>query len=141
MAMGLADPFDTLLQFQQLLDSLHASDWLQSSVSGSGTYPPLNVFAKGDDVVLVAELPGLDKESIRVEAKGRTLRIAGNKAVSFPEKAAIHRRERLAGSFDRAVTLPVEIDVDRIKAEYRDGVLALFLPRAEHDKPRTIKLS
>ncbi len=141
MAMGLADPFDTLLQFQQLLDSLHASDWLQSSVSGSGTYPPLNVFAKGDDVVLVAELPGLDKESIRVEAKGRTLRIAGNKAVSFPEKAAIHRRERLAGSFDRAVTLPVEIDVDRVKAEYRDGVLALFLPRAEHDKPRTIKLS
>ena len=59
---------------------------------------------------------------------------------TFPEKAAVHRRERLAGRFDRAVTLPVEIDPEGVKAEYRDGVLALFLPRAERDKPRTIKI-
>jgi HSP20 family protein len=53
----------------------------------------------------------------------------------------VHRRERLAGRFDRAVTMPVEIDPDGVKAEYRGGVLALFLPRAERDKPKSIKVS
>ena len=52
----------------------------------------------------------------------------------------MHRRERLAGRFDRALTLPVEIDPEGVKAEYRDGVLALFLPRAESEKPRAIKI-
>jgi HSP20 family protein len=60
--------------------------------------------------------------------------------VNHPEKASVHRRERLAGQFDRAVTLPVEIDPDRVKAEYHDGILALFLPRAESDKPRSIQV-
>jgi HSP20 family protein len=52
-----------------------------------------------------------------------------------------HRRERLAGEFDRTLTLPVQISPDGIRAEYRDGVLAIFVPRAESDKPRTIKIS
>jgi HSP20 family protein len=141
MVSAFADPFDTLFQFQQLLDSLRTSNWLESSPSAGGSFPPLNLFSKGDDIVVVAELPGLNKEEIRIEVRGKTVRIAGTKSVKYPEKAAIHRRERLTGSFDRAVTLPIEIDVDHVKAEYREGVLALFLPRAERDKPRTIKLS
>jgi HSP20 family protein len=52
----------------------------------------------------------------------------------------VHRRERISGEFDRTLSLPVELDPDGIKAEYRDGLLALFLPRAESDKPRSIKI-
>jgi len=52
----------------------------------------------------------------------------------------VHRRERLSGRFDRAVTMPVEINPDGVKAEYRDGILALFLPRAESEKAKTIKI-
>ena len=63
------------------------------------------------------------------------------KAVKYGDAVSLHRRERLAGRFDRSVTLPVEVDVEGIKAECHDGVLALFLPRAERDKPRTIKIS
>ena len=74
-------------------------------------------------------------------SKGRTIRIAGAKSVGYGEKTSIHRRERLAGSFDRAITLPVEIDADKVKAECRDGILALYLARAERDKPRAIQLS
>ena len=59
----------------------------------------------------------------------------------FLGKASPHRRERIAGSFDRTITLPIRIDPDRIKAEYRDGILALFIPRAESDKPRSIKIA
>ena len=53
----------------------------------------------------------------------------------------LHRRERLAGRFDRAVTLPVEIDPDGVKAECHNGILAVFLPRAERDKPKSIQVA
>lgn len=141
MAMLFADPFDTLLKFQQTLDAFRASSWLGSGPSGSGAYPPLNVFRKGDDVVVITELPGVRKSDIKVEVKGNTIRISGTKTVAYGDKAALHRRERLAGKFDRAITVPVEIDPEGVKAECRDGILALYLPRAERDRPKTITIA
>jgi HSP20 family protein len=135
-----ADPFDTLLSLQQALDAFRASDWLLSSPSGTGPYPPLNVFRKGDDFLVITELPGIKKSDLEIQAKDNTIRIAGGKPIDYPEKVSLHRRERLGGRFDRTITLPVQIDADRVKAEYRDGILALFLPRSERDKPRSIKL-
>jgi HSP20 family protein len=135
------DPFDALSNFQAALDAFRTSNWLGAGPSGGGAYPFVNVFRKGDDFIIVTELSGVKKSDLEVQVKGRTLHLAGVKSVSYPEKASVHRRERLAGRFDRAVTLPVEIDPDRVKAEYRDGILALFLPRAESDKPKTIKVA
>jgi HSP20 family protein len=60
--------------------------------------------------------------------------------VKYPEKASVHRRERLQGRFDRSITLPMEIDPDRVTAECHNGVLAITLPRAERDKPRSIRI-
>jgi HSP20 family protein len=137
----LMDPFDALSSFQQALDAYRTSSWLDSGVSGGGAYPPVNVFRKGDDFIIIAELPGVKKSDLDVQVKGRTIRLAGAKTVNYPEKAALHRRERLAGRFDRAVSMPVEINPEGVKAEYRDGVLALFLPRAESEKPKSIKVA
>jgi len=137
----LMDPFDALTSFQQALDAYRTSGWFDSSVSGGGAYPPVNVFRKGDDFIIIAELPGVRKSDLDVQVKGRTIRLAGAKTVGYPEKAALHRRERLAGRFDRAVTMPVEINPEGVKAEYRDGVLALFLPRAASEKPKSIKVA
>jgi HSP20 family protein len=120
---------------------LRASSWLEPSISGGGAFPPLNVFRKGDDIVILTELPGIRKADLQIQVKDRTIRLAGTKPVEYGEKASVHRRERLAGSFDRALSLPVEIDADRVKAEYRDGILALYLPRAERDKPKTITVA
>jgi HSP20 family protein len=139
--MLFGDPVETLLQFQQALESLRASNWLDSSPSSGGAYPPLNVFRKGDDVVIVAEVPGLRKDDLSVEVKERTIRVAGTKSINYGDKASLHRRERSTGSFDRSISVPVEVDANQVKAEYRDGLLALFLPRAERDKPRAIKIS
>jgi len=136
-----ADPFDALASLQQAMDALRASSWLASGPSSGGSYPPMNVFRKGDDFIIIAEVPGIKKSDLTVQVKGNTLRLAGSKAVSYPEKASLHRRERLSGRFDRAVTLPVEIDPDGVKAESRDGILALFLPRAARDKPRSIQVA
>jgi len=140
MAVLFTDPIDWISQFQQALDNFRTSSWLGSSPSGSGAYPPLNVFRKGDDLVVIAEIPGIRKSDLQIQVKGNTIRISGRKAVQYGENAALHRRERLAGAFDRAITLPVEVDADNVKAEYRDGILALYLPRAERDKPRTIQI-
>jgi HSP20 family protein len=139
--MMSSDPFETLFNLQQALDAFRASSWLESSLSGAGAYPPINVFRRGDDFVVITEVPGIKKSDLDIQVKGNTIRIAGTKSVDYSDRASVHRRERLAGRFDRAITIPVEIDPDQAKAECHDGVLALFLPRAERDKPRTIKLN
>ncbi|HTB44305.1 MAG TPA: Hsp20/alpha crystallin family protein [Acetobacteraceae bacterium] len=135
------DPFGTISSLQQALDAFRSSGWLASSPSGGGSYPPLNMFRKGDDFIIITEVPGINKADLELQVKGNTIRLAGTKRVSYPEKASLHRRERLAGRFDRAVTLPVQIDADGVKAECRDGILALFLPRAERDKPKSIQIA
>jgi HSP20 family protein len=132
--------FDPLLSLQQALDAFRASNWLEAGPSGRGAYPPINVFRKGDDFVIIAELPGVRKSDLDIQVKGRTLRLSGKKSVEYQKGASLHRRERLSGTFDRALSLPIEVDTDRVQAEYHDGVLALLLPRAAQDKPRTIQV-
>jgi len=138
---SISDPFSTLLGLQDALQAFRTSGWLQSSPSGSGSYPLLNVFRKGDDLVLIAEVPGIDKSDLELQVKGRTIRLAGTKTVKYPDNASLHRRERLAGRFDRSLTLPVEVDADNVKAECHGGILAIVLPRAERDKARSISIS
>jgi HSP20 family protein len=140
MPILIQNPFDSLFHFQQALDTLRASNWLESTTSGGGAYPPLNIFRKGDDIVILTEVPGVRKEDLQIQAKGKTIRIAGTKTIAYGQNVGMHRRERLAGFFDRVVSVPVEVDVDRVKAECRDGILALYLPRAEQDKPKSIKI-
>ncbi|MBS0222912.1 MAG: Hsp20/alpha crystallin family protein [Proteobacteria bacterium] len=141
MAFAFTDPFETLFNFQQALDQLRASAWLEAGVSGQGAFPPLNVFRKDHDIVVIAEVPGVGKEDLSIEAKGNAIRIAGTKRIAFRDGTSVHRRERRNGRFDRTVTLPIEVDAEKIKAECRDGILAIFLPRAERDKPRAIAIN
>jgi HSP20 family protein len=86
------------------------------------------------------ELPGVDRDDLQIQAKANTIRISGKKRVEYANEASVHRRERVSGEFDRTLSLPVQFDPDRIRAEYRDGLLAVFLPRAESDKPHSIKI-
>ena len=61
----------------------------------------MNIFRKGDDLVLIAEVPGISKSDLDVQVKGRTIRLAGTKAVKYGQNVSLHRRERLAGRFDQ----------------------------------------
>jgi HSP20 family protein len=119
MAMLLPDPFETLSRLQQALDTFQQSDWLESSPSGTGPYPPLNVFRKGDDFVIVTELPGVKKSELDIQVKDNAIRIAGAKSVDYTEKASLHRRERAAGRFDPRHHHPVRIDADPGQADTR----------------------
>jgi HSP20 family protein len=140
MIRGFADPFDSLFNLQRALEGRLASDWLHDQTTSQGPFPPINVFQQGEDILAIIELPGVEKDSLQIQAKENTVRIAGRKSVSFPQGVSLHRGERTAGEFDRTLSLPVQLDPDRIKAEYRDGILALHLPRSERDKPRSIKI-
>lgn len=135
------DPFEALFALQRALDARLESDWMGESTAGVGSYPPMNIFQKGDDFVVVVELPGVSKNDLQIEAKENTIRIFGNKAINYEKAASVHRRERLSGVFDRTLSIPMQIDPDGIRAEYRDGVLSLFIPRAASEKPRTIKIT
>jgi HSP20 family protein len=143
MPLLSTSPFDALLGLQQALDAFRASGWLDAAggPSGGGAYPPINVFRKGDDFAVIAEVPGVRKADLDVQVKGNTLRLSGSKSVGYPERAGVHRRERLGGRFDRAVALPFEIDAEAVQAELRDGLLALLLPRAAKDRPRSIPVT
>ena len=140
MMINFSDPFEALLAIQRALDAQKASDWMGSRTTGIGSFPPINIFQHNDDFVAIVELPGVDKNNLEIEAKENTIRISGQKAIKYDEGASIHRRERVWGVFDRTLSVPIQIDPDAVKAEYHDGVLALFIPRAESDKPRTIKI-
>ena len=139
--IGSYNALDALFDFQRALGSRLESDWLRGATAGTGAFPPINVFQQGDNLVAIIELAGINKSDLEIQAKDGTIRISGKKNVAYPEKVSLHRRERLSGTFDRTLTVPIQIDAERIKAEYRDGVLALFIPRAESDKPRSISIN
>jgi HSP20 family protein len=141
MFASFDDPFDALFALQRALDARVASDWMGRGTAGTGSFPPINIFQRGEDLVAIVELAGIDKNDLEIEAKESTIRIRGKKTIAYGEQASVHRRERVYGVFDRTLSVPIRMEPDRIKAEYRDGILALFIPRAESDKPRTIKIS
>ena len=140
MITTFADPFDALFNLQRALDAQLTSEWLRDSTTSRGPFPPINVFQQGHNILAIIELPGIDKAKLQIEAKENTIRISGAKVLDYEDGASVHRRERDFGQFDRTISIPVKLDPGGIKAEYRDGVLALFLPRAESDKPRSITI-
>jgi HSP20 family protein len=141
MAIAYADPFDALLSLQKAVEQRYESDWLEDTTAGVGAFPPINVFQQGDDFIAVVEMPGVGKDDLTLEAKANTIRIAGKKSVDYGAKSSAHRCERVSGTFDRAITVPIELDPDRIVAEFRDGVMVIFLPRSESDKPKSIRVT
>ena len=141
MFSSFNDPFEALFALQRALDARSASDWMGRGTAAIGSFPPINIFQKGDDFVAVVELPGINKNDLEIEAKENTIRIRGRKTIAYGEQASVHRRERISGVFDRTLSVPIRIEPAGVKAEYRDGMLALFIPRAEADKPHSIKVS
>jgi HSP20 family protein len=140
MIGSFRDPFEELFAIQRALDASRASDWLGGRTTGMGSFPPINIFQQGHEFLAIIELPGIDKKDLEIQAKENTIRISGKKAINYAQGASVHRRERVSGVFDRTLSVPIQINPDGIKAEYRDGILALFIPRTESEKPKSIKI-
>jgi HSP20 family protein len=112
-----------------------------ASVFGGWT-PAIDVFEDKDHVVVKAELAGMRKEDIEVTLHEGTLSIAGErKTEKKVEEAGLYRSERFFGRFQRTITLPAPVAGEKVKAEYKDGILTVTLPKTEEAKPKQIDVN
>jgi len=103
--------------------------------------PSLDVFEEKDDIVVKADLPGMNKEEIEVTVTGDVVTIKGEKKKEEEVKEKdYYRRERSYGSFVRSVELPCEVKSDQIKANFKDGVLEVRMPKTEEAKKKCVSI-
>jgi HSP20 family protein len=106
---------------------------------GAGVFPPMNITQDDDNFYLRAEVPGINPNELSISAVRNRVSLAGKREIQREhDRVSYHRRERAEGSFNRTVTLPTDVDADRVDARYADGILTLTLPKAEETKPRQI---
>ena len=135
--------------FEQLENMRRQMDRLFGDESGgqgrllqAGVFPLINLTEDVDKFYLRAELAGVKSDDIEIQATAKSVSIAGERKIEPEDKGMqYHRREREAGKFSRIITMPVEIDPDRIEAKLQEGILTVLIPKAEAVKPRQITIS
>ncbi|HZR80609.1 MAG TPA: Hsp20/alpha crystallin family protein [Candidatus Binatia bacterium] len=136
------DPLESLMALQGDLDRLFRNPLAGFDLgpSGAPVFPPLNVFAdKEGELVIKAEVPGVDPDKIDIQLEPRRLTLSGER--SLPEtKGSFHRRERRAGRFARAIQLPEDLDPENATAEFRNGVLTIRVAKRAIARPRRISI-
>lgn len=134
---GWADPFRDLQRMQ---------DEISRTLAGfagprNREFPPMNLWAGEDGVVVTAQVPGVDVDSIRITVHRNTLTVSGGRPADTEECAEPIRRERPTGPFSRTVALPFVVDADQVTARSDAGILHITLPRPEADRPRRIQIA
>ncbi|MBC8096087.1 MAG: Hsp20/alpha crystallin family protein [Akkermansiaceae bacterium] len=113
----------------------------RSSQLLSGWTPALDLHEDKENIVVQVELPGMNKEDIDITLHAGSLSISGErKSEQKFEDAEVYRSERFVGRFQRTVSLPSAVAADRVKAQYKDGVLTVTLPKTEEAKPKQINV-
>ena len=111
-------------------------EWL-----GGEWVPPLDVSETKNDLIVKAELPGIDPKEVEVTIANGVLTIKGEKKQEKEEKGEnYHLMERSYGAFSRSIRLPSDVDEGKIKATYKDGILKVVLPKSEKAKEKTVKI-
>ena len=106
-------------------------------IRGRG-FPPVDVWEEGEALVVQAEVPGVGMDQIEVYARGSELTIKGCRPLASSGSSAVYRQEQQSGDFDRTVTLPIEIDPDRIEATLKDGLLTVRVPKPPLSQVRKV---
>ncbi|MGH8550063.1 MAG: Hsp20/alpha crystallin family protein [Methylococcales bacterium] len=105
-----------------------------------GTYPPINIGSTPNQVDVDVFAAGVDPNDLEISIQQNLLTIKGERRLTAAEGATYYRKERYDGAFHRVVTLPEDVDPDRVEASYRDGVLHVAIGRHESAKPRQIQI-
>ncbi|MCF2706533.1 Hsp20/alpha crystallin family protein [Arcanobacterium haemolyticum] len=130
MATFTTDPFR---EFERMFSS-------NLRTPGSAAMP-MDLFRKGDEFVAKIDLPGVDPSTIDIDIDERTLTVRAERAAVKDESIKWLSRERPTGTFARQLTLGYGVAVDKISADYQDGVLTLTLPVSEESKPRKVSVT
>jgi HSP20 family protein len=134
MRLTVWDPFREVVALERATNGFFRDVPTRRKVA----YPPLELVDEGDNLVITAELPGVDKEEVELTVLEDTLTIAGEKKLPTEDGAKYITHERTHGKFRRLVDLPYPVAQDDIKASYKYGVLTITLPKAEEVKPKQI---
>jgi HSP20 family protein len=144
---GLLHPFGVMERrfedlFRRPFSLMDPSWWPRLRMSEAEVLSPtVDIFEEGDDVVVKAELPGIKKEDISVDITDNTLVISGErKQEEKVEKKDYYRLERSYGSFSRTLRMPTEVKTDKAKANFKDGVLEIRVPKTEEAKQKGKKV-
>ena len=144
MPIVKVDPFRELAAMQDRMARLFGDAYLRDEDTGfRGSWiPVVDIFeTETHDLVLKAELPGMNREDIDVTVENGTLVLKGQKKFDTDVKEEHYRRiERSYGQFFRSFTLPNTVDASKVSADYKNGVLTVKLPFREEAKPRTINV-
>src|SRR5260370_28488811 len=130
---SLRDELDTLFEMP------FWSNFGGQSQLFSGWSPALDLYQNSDNVIARVELPGMRKEDIEISLQDGMLTISGERKSAEGEKA--ERTERYVGKFRRSISLPTQVDANKVTATYRDGILTVTLPKAEEAKPKQIQVN
>lgn len=103
-----------------------------------GTYPPINVGVSPEHVDVYVFAAGLDPTKLDISLQENLLTIAGERDAALPDNVEFYRQERFAGAFRRVITMPDDVDPDKVEARYRDGVVHIAVRRRETARPRKI---
>jgi HSP20 family protein len=144
MALVRWDPFRELEDMSERLNRMFARPAVRSgngkeALTVADWMPTVDISETDAEYLIKAELPEIKKEDVKVTVEDGVLTLQGERRQEKEEKGKkFHRVERSYGSFVRSFTLPESVDDAEVKAEYRDGVLALHLPKTERVKPKAI---
>jgi HSP20 family protein len=138
-----ADLFDQFRRLESEMGQLFGhSPWPAGIRSVQrGTFPPINVGATADRVEVYLFAAGLDARKLDLSIQQNLLCVSGGRKIESNEQAEYYRRERYDGDFRRVITLPDDVDPERVEARYRDGVLRITIQRREAARPRQISVS
>jgi HSP20 family protein len=150
MAIVRWEPFRDLLSLQERMNRLFDESYRGRPASGGedewalgGSWAPaVDIYEQDGNIVLKAEVPGLEPKDVDIRVENNTLTLRGERKLDHEVKREnYHRVERAYGSFTRSFTLPNVVDTDSIKADYKDGVLRVVLPKREEAKPKQISIN
>jgi HSP20 family protein len=140
------EPFRDLLASQKEFDRLFRdafSPFFREGELSTRTWaPPVDIYEDSNNLVLKADLPGVDPKDVEIKVENGMLYLSGERKFEKEVKEEnYHRVERSYGAFSRSFSLPNSIDAEKVAAEYKDGQLILTMPKREEAKPKTIKIS
>ena len=105
-----------------------------------GAFPAINVGSTEECVTVYLFAPGIDAKKLDIAIQQNVLTVSGEREVPRDERATYYRQERIGGEFRRVISLPENVDPDRVEASYRDGVVQIAIRRRESAKPRQIEI-
>jgi HSP20 family protein len=135
-----------LAQFRRLEEELDeifgtATPWTGGIRSlPPGTFPAINVGGTEDNVTVYLFAPGIDAKKLEISIQQNVLTVSGERKLPRDDEAAYYRQERFGGEFRRVLSLPEDVDPDKVEASYRDGVVQVTVRRRESAKPRQIAI-